>query len=457
MRTVRSLIRSCLALPALALSAHAFEQAADVNLTASEGFGARHHGMALQREGFGQGADVVVNAPASMNDVNDFTFTTAHAERFGLARFDNAALLIPLDARSTLGVGVATYAVSDVELYRTNTPGAPDGYFSTADWMVTGSFARRYGTADGTVDVGGSLHLLHRKLDQSGLGLRGDGMVQYTRDNRWRVGTFVRSLVPSSAAWSEGHSEYELPDASLFAAWRKPIPYFYGTLETGFETPGLFQKGARSAVGLEGERGVSDPVSLIKTSKVGAEFNFDFGLSLRAGFDELAPSTWSSTMRLGVGYNWRNIVAFDYAFAAHPSLDESHRVALRFTPSFPKFEGRNFRAAAGGVTVPQGKLRPTYPSPRFPGDENGIERGDDLEEGELLEPSTLPVVPQTPAMPAAPVEPIAPAAPQVVAPAVTPAPGAPVAAPAAPAAPARPRENVQEVLEELEEGEVFER
>lgn len=418
-----------------ALPAAAFEQAADVNLTASEGFGARHHGMALLRAGFGQGADVVVNAPGSMNDVNDFTFTTAHTERFGLARFDNAALLVPLDARSTLGLAVATYAVSDVELHRTNTPGAPDGYFNTSDWMVTGSFARRYGSRDAALDIGGSLHLLRRQLDQSGLGMRGDAMVQYTHENRLRGGVYVRSLVPSTAAWSEGHTEYELPEASLFLAMRKPVPYFYGTLEAGFETPGLLQRGARSASRLEGERGVTDPVSALKTSKIGAEFNFDFGLSLRAGFDELAPSAWASSARLGMGYNWRNIVALDYAFAAHPYLDESHRVALRFTPAFPRFEGRNFRPrGSNAVTVPPERLRPAYPSPRAPAPETDY----DPDAGEILEgPASPAPAPLTPPPPATPSPRAAPAAP----------------APPSPSAPPEPEEE----LEELEEGEFLER
>lgn len=429
---MRPAVRSGVAVGALVVGAHAFDQAADVNLTASEGFGARHHGMALLRAGFAQGADAVVNAPASMNDVNDFTFMAAHTERFGLARFDNAALLIPLDARSTLGIAVATYAVSDVELHLTNTPTAPDGYFNTSDWMVTGSFAKRYGPTHGAIDVGGSLHLLRRQLDQSGLGMRGDAMVQYTHDQRLRVGAYVRSLVPSTAAWSEGRTEYELPEAALFVAMRKPIPYFYGTLEAGMETPGLLQRGARSASGLEGERGISDPVSALKTSKIGAEFNFDFGLSLRAGFDELAPSSWASSTRLGMGYNWRGIVAMDYAFAAHPYLDESHRVALRFTPAFPNFEGRNFRPARPArVTVPADRLRPTYPSPHTPPAE--IEY--DPEAGEILE------------LPAAP-------APTPTTPRALPTPAAPASPPTN--APAPAVEEEWEVLEELEEGEFFE-
>jgi hypothetical protein len=348
------------------------EQASGVNLTADEGFGARHLGMALTRAGFAKGADAAVNAPASMNDVNDFTFMTSHAEQFGLARFDNFALLVPWHAQSTLGFGVARYAVSGIE-QRGETVGQPssepDALFDASDWDVTGAFARRFAVGSDAVDVGGTVHILRRQLDQGGLGMRGDAMAQYTYDGRLRGGAYIRGLVPSMARWESGYSEYEAPEAVLFVAMRKDVPYFYGSLEAGFETPGLLQPGARSSRSVDGARGITDPASALATSKVGAEFNFNFGLSLRAGFDELAPGAWASSARLGMGYDWRHILAIDYAFAAHPYLGESHRIALRFTPSFPKFEGRGFRPASS-VSVRE-RLRPTYPSPYVPGESEG--------------------------------------------------------------------------------------
>ncbi len=378
---------------AAAFSVDAFERVSGVNLTADEGFGARHHGMALSRAGFAQGADAVVNAPASMNDVDHFTFSTAHAEQFGLATFDNFAVLVPWHAQGTLGFGVARYAVADVE-HRVETPGpvsaTPDGLFTTSDWVVTGSMARRFGA----FDVGGSVHLLRRQLDQTGMGLRADAMAQYTFDRRYRFGTHVRGLVPSMARWESGHAEYEAPEASLFAAGRWDVPYFYGALQAGIETRGLLQEGGRSSRHLDGERALTSPAAALRTASVGAEFNFDFGLSLRAGFDELAPAAWSSSARLGIGYNWRNIVGIDYAFAAHPYLDESHRVALQFTPAFPNFDGRNFRPREERPRA----SREYYPSPYVPGrpardtttpdtttGQEWDDWGDELEEGELIE------------------------------------------------------------------------
>jgi hypothetical protein len=370
--------------------AFALEQTSGVNLTASEGFGARQQGMAVQRAGFAQGADAVVNAPASMNDVNDFTFSTGHAEQFGMARFDNFAMLVPWHARSTLGFAVARYSVTGIPEYGPDfdpaTESDPDGLFNTADWMVTGAFARRFGE----FDVGGAVHLLRRQLDQTGLGMRGDLMGQYTYDRRYRVGAYLRGAVPSTATWEEGLTEYEAPEASLFVSGLWVLPYFYGSLQAALETPGLLQYGGRSSSKLEGDRGVTDPASAIRTSRVGAEFNFDFGLSLRAGFDALAPSAWGSSARLGMGYNWRDIVGIDYAFSTHPYLDQSHRLSLRFTPAFARFEGRNFRpreAARAPRALPKPDYRPSRPSPYTPGTPPPEEapEEEELEEGEMQE------------------------------------------------------------------------
>src|SRR5580698_1068140 len=86
-------------------------QATGVDLTVDEGFGARQQGMGLTRAGFQDGADAVINAPASMNDVNDLTISTTHLEQFGnAADFDNAAVLIPWNATGTLGLAIARYA-----------------------------------------------------------------------------------------------------------------------------------------------------------------------------------------------------------------------------------------------------------------------------------------------------------------------------------------------------------
>ena len=324
-------------------------QATGVNLTADEGLGARQQGMGLMRSGFQDGADAVINAPASMNDVNDFTFSTEHVEQFDAATFDNASVLIPWHADGTMGLAIGRYAVSGIQ----NRPEGLDaqpinpGVFTTSDWLMAGSLSRRFGA----LDVGGTMNLLYRKLDQSGLGLRADAMAQYTFQRQYRTGIFIRGLIPSSARWASGYTEYETPEAIVYASGRWKVPYFYGELQAGFETPGLIQRGARSENELEGSRAVSDPMSLLKTSKMGAEFRFDFGLRVRAGFSELNPSQAAHSIRLGAGYDWRHILGVDYAYSSHDALSQTHRIALWWTPSFARFEGRGFRPAPANRAV----------------------------------------------------------------------------------------------------------
>src|SRR5688572_24161692 len=82
-------------------------EAVGVNQSLEEGFGARPAGMAIDFPAFQRDADAVANSPASMHDVDDFTFTTSHVEKFGEAKFDAFAFLFPFESHSTLGLGIS--------------------------------------------------------------------------------------------------------------------------------------------------------------------------------------------------------------------------------------------------------------------------------------------------------------------------------------------------------------
>lgn len=348
-----------------------WNEAAGVNLSLEEGYGARHSGMAITFAGFQTDANAAANAPAAMNDVDDFTFSSAHAERFGEAKFDNFALLIPFEARSTMGIGISRYGVSGIDLRPEGVSpleSQPAGQFSIADYLVVAAFARRFalpGEAGGNVlDVGANFNLLYRQLDQDGYGMRADGMVQYTRNGRFRAGALLKGLVPSAATWESGYAEYEIPDLHLGLAWRQPAPYFYGTLQAAYQSEGLFQKRAKSQGGDFGSRVSDSPYRTLLAGNVGLEFLFDFGVAVRFGFSELGLGGGAlSSSAFGVGYSWRRVFGLDYSFAPHPDLLASHRISLQFTPVFPKFNGRDFRH--GGK--PPVRPRPADASPRpFP-------------------------------------------------------------------------------------------
>ncbi|MBW8887157.1 MAG: hypothetical protein JF616_05290 [Fibrobacteres bacterium] len=400
---------------ALAADGNGPELSSGVNLTADEGFGARQSGMAVTFPAFQRDADAVVNAPAAMNDVEDFTFSTAHAEKFGRAQFDDFAFILPFEANATLGLGLSRFGVSDIELRPEGTDplaSEPQGLFSVADYVVTGSFARRLGD----LDIGFGLDLLYRHLDQDGVGLRADGMAQYTWDDRFRLAALVKGLVPSSAHWESGYTEYETPDLYIGGSGRFPAPYFYGTLEASIQSEGLFSDHGKSQLDLNGGNLRTDPAALLAATHVGLEFLFDFGMAVRMGLTELAPHSVATTATFGIGYTWKHILGIDYSFTPHPDLLSTHRISLQLTPAFPKLDGRGYRprrATAVGADQPNGSTLPP-------------------EEGEIEEPSGGIPAPKNPAAPTA--------APSAPAPAKESPTAAPVPAKASdkPAPPAKP-------------------
>jgi hypothetical protein len=406
------------------------EQASGVNLSADEGFGARQSGMGVGFPAFQRDADAAVNAPAGMNDVDDFTFSTAHAEKFGRAQFDDFAFILPFEANATLGLGLSRFGVSDIELRPEGTDPLstqPQALFSVADYVVTGSFARRWGG----FDLGFGVDLLYRHLDQDGVGMRADGMAQYTWDNRFRLAALAKGLVPSTAHWESGYTEYEAPDLYLGGSGRFPAPYFYGTLEAAFQTEGLFAEHGKTQSGLNAGTLQDDPWSVLGATHVGLEFLFDFGLAVRAGLTELAPHSLASTATFGVGYSWRHIVGIDYSFTPHPDLLSTHRISLQLTPAVPKLDGRGYRphrAVAPGAG-------PANEGPALPPEEGELEEPS----GEAPPPRSAPLPAAAPVHPAPPAAANAPAgsAPAVPAPAPASAPAAPENAPAGSARPAK--------------------
>jgi hypothetical protein len=357
-----------------------FEQASGVNLTADEGFGARQAGMAVTFPAFQRDADAAVNAPAAMNDVEDFTFSTAHAEKFGRAQFDDFALILPFAAEATMGLGLSRFGVNDIELRPEGSDplaSQPQGLFNAADYAVTGAFARRWGA----LDVGFALDLLYRHLDQDGVGLRADAMAQYTWYDRWRFSALAKGLVPSSAHWESGYTEYESPDLYLGGSGRFPAPYFYGSLEVAVQTEGLFSQRGKSQGKLSSGDLKTDPFAFLAATRAGAEFIFDFGMAVRAGFTEFDTHSLASVMTFGIGYSWRHIVGIDYSFTPHPDLLSTHRVSLQLTPAFPKLNGRGYRPhraidpnqakpvlnelppEEGEIEEPSGALQPIKPAP----------------------------------------------------------------------------------------------
>jgi hypothetical protein len=352
-------------------------------------------------------------------------------------------MLVPLEERSSLGLGLSRYGVSSVEKHPddgTYLDPRPQGLFSVADYLMVAAFSRRFGgtavpavgtaastAAQGgkghwTLDAGANFNVLYRQLQQDGFGVRADGMVQGTWNGRLRAGALLKGLIPSTATWESGYDEYESPDLFLSIAYRAPAPYFYGVLQAAYQTEGLFQKGAKAQGEAYGSRVFGNPGKALLAGNLGLEFLFDFGLVMRAGLAEIGMDGGTlSSSAFGIGYSWKKMLGIDYSFTPHPDLDASHRIALQFTPAFREFNGRNFRT---GGREPAPPIRHPDDSGPETTPEESLEGGQDLLEAPAA---------GHPVVPAAPASPIAPVAPAPVAPApVAPAPIVPIA-PAAPA------------------------
>jgi hypothetical protein len=421
-------------------------EAVGVNQTADQGFGARQSGMAITFPAFQRDADAVVNSPAGMNDVDDLTFSTAHAERFGEAKFDDFGFLFPFEANSTFGLGISRFGISDIDLRPQGSDplrAEPEGHFSIADYLIAGSFARRWGGFDAGVD----LNVLYRHQDQDGLGIRGDAQAQYTWKERYRVGALLKGLIPSSARWESGYAEYEATELYFGGAALIPAPYFYGALQAAWQSEGVFHETAKSAAELNGNAVYQDPIQFLAAGNLGLEFLFDFGLSVRFGLNEISKKSFTDVVAFGVGYKWRHILGLDYSFAPHPGLLSTHQISLQFTPAFSKFDGRYYR--------PDSRKKTRVPS--TPSDSHSEPEG----ASESLEsengPQTEPAAP-TQVQPSAPAAQPAAASPSPTAPApaAPPAPQ-PTATPAKAVAPAKASPPVatppteQEILENDEE------
>ena len=72
-----------------------------------------------------------------------------------------------------------------------------------------------------------------------------------------------------------------------------------------------------------------NPLDWLSGGRAGIEFNFDFGLSLRAG---LSSFTTFESFTAGAGVVIAKFLRVDYAFESHPVLSPMHRVSVSISP-----------------------------------------------------------------------------------------------------------------------------
>lgn len=256
----------------------------------------------------------------------------SHVAYYEGTQYDYVSAVFPLGQGQGLGIGFSRFGADDIP-WIPEGAAIPEGSdystFSIADYVLSVDWGRRFGK----LDVGLSFHGLYRDLeDQTGWGFRSDMGVRYPVFSFLDASALLKGWTSSAATWESDEFEYSSPELYVAGNFKQHAPYFYGTFHLLWQSSGFFHRENRNESWdgeAHGGRLWSSPVDWLAGGRAGAEFDFDFGLSLRAGLAEIGElESWTA----GAGLKLSNWFEIDYAFESHPELSAVHRVSLQVSP-----------------------------------------------------------------------------------------------------------------------------
>jgi len=255
----------------------------------------------------------------------------SHVAYYEGTQYDYAAMVLPLGDFHGLGLSFSRFGADDIPWIKEGEAipeGSEYNTLSIADYIFTLAWGKRFGS----LDMGVSFHGLYRELDQTGWGFRGDLGARYRLFSGLSLATFLKGWTSSAATWESGTYEYSSPELYVAGRYDQPISYFYGTLSLLWQSAGIFHREDRDLDWdgeVRGGRLWDDPGDWFLGGRAGAEFTFDFGLSLRGGLASIGElQSWTA----GAGLELSNWLKVDYAFESHPVLSAVHRVSICVSP-----------------------------------------------------------------------------------------------------------------------------
>lgn len=272
--------------------------------------------------------------PAGLVHLEENQVSLMHAEYFaGIANYDYIAFAKPLDDRSAIGISVIRFGVDDI----LNTTQLIDdqgnidfnriSLFSTADYAVTFSYARRL-PLDG-LNVGANAKVVRRIIGDfaSSWGFGIDVGLQWKK-GKWDLGLMARDITTTVNAWSVDEEQFatisdavegqnqELPESTEIT-----IP----KLQMGVGRTWIhhYDYSFRAEVDLNVRFAQTNDVisssSVSVTPAAGFEFGYNELVYVRAGvgnFQELTQldntTSLSFQPNIGVGFKYKGIHV-DYA------------------------------------------------------------------------------------------------------------------------------------------------
>ncbi|MDG1403830.1 PorV/PorQ family protein [Polaribacter sp.] len=152
--------------------------------------------------------------PAGLVALDDYQGALMHASYFGgIASYNSAAIALPIDKKSALGVSVIRFGVDDIlnttELI--DSQGNIDfnriSLFSSADYAFNFSYARNLLFKD--VNFGVNAKIVRRIIGDfaSSWGFGFDAGIQFERNN-WKFGIMARDITTTFNSWAINEEEF---------------------------------------------------------------------------------------------------------------------------------------------------------------------------------------------------------------------------------------------------------
>ncbi|HUN66081.1 MAG TPA: PorV/PorQ family protein [Bacteroidota bacterium] len=275
--------------------------------------------------------------PAGLALVDYPQIALMHDERFaGLENYDYAAVALPMNATTTLGVGIIRLGVdniantdaawSDANHNGIIDPGEIDysriTFFNAADWAFYFSYAR---LMSDQLSVGINLKLIRRDDGpSSATGIGFDVAAQYRPLPNLLLAANAQDITTTLVAWNTGTNELISPTLKLGSAYL--LDAFDGQFAPAFDIDVRFEN-----------RLTASNAHLGRVSfdfHTGIEYDFHHLVAVRTGLSDIG------SLNFGAGIHLPKF-DIDYSFAklsADDQLGNTHRISLIFTLQAPQFE-----------------------------------------------------------------------------------------------------------------------
>lgn len=290
--------------------------------------------------------------PYQLSDVRYLWASFSHVAYYEDTRYDYASATIPFGDNQGFGISFARFGADDIPYIREGEA-LPEGSdyetLSIADWMLSATWGLRL---TDRIQLGIGFHGIYRDMDQSGWGFRGDAGIRFKAVDGLYLSGLLKGWTSSATSWESGEFEYSAPEFYAAASYSVAVPYLYGRLSLYWQSAGVLHHEARDLdFETDEDRGEpiwKDPLDWLSGGRGGVEFEFDFGLSLRAGL-----SSFSSieSFTAGAGLVIAEFLRVDYAFESHPVFSPVHRVSVSVSPYLfshaPRPEPARRNASAG--------------------------------------------------------------------------------------------------------------